>query len=409
MSSTDVPDGQPVDEVLQAMRALRADDADWKGGRTFSLVYHPDDAELDRLHEAVALEFLHENALNPFAFPSLTTMESEVVAFGASLVNGNPAAGKMSSGGTESIFLAVQTARDELRARGQFDAVLLTATTAHPAFAKAAKYLGVEHVRVPVRDDGRADPEAMAATVDDRTALVVVSAPCYPFGIIDPVAEVAAAAAHHGVSCHVDACLGGWLLPFWEEIGEPVPAWDFRVDGVTSMSMDVHKYGWTFKGASLILYRDKELLQRQYFLYDDWPGGLYGSATTAGTRAGAPIAAAWATLKYLGHDGFVDKARQVRHVTGRFVDAVESIEGLRVTHPPDMSLFQFTSDSSDIGAIGDVMDDRGWHLDRQQGGLHLMLWPYHEHVVEQFAADLSDAVDAHGESRGKAASYGGIS
>ncbi len=409
MAATEVPPGRSVEAVLADMRTRRSGDADWKGGRTFSLVYHPDDPELDRLQEAVALEFLHENALNPFAFPSLTEMEAEVVAFGARIVNGNPAAGKLSSGGTESIFLAVQTARDEGRARGRFEPVLLTATTAHPAFAKAAKYLDVEHVRVPVRPDGRADPDAMAAAIDERTVLVVASAPCYPFGVIDPVAEIADAASRRSTLCHVDACLGGWLLPFWEEIGEAVPPWDFRVDGVTSMSMDVHKYGWTVKGASLVLYRDKDLLERQYFLYDDWPGGLYGSATTAGTRAGSPIATAWATLQYLGHDGFVEKAIRVRDVTRRFVDAVEAIDGLEVTHQPDMSLFQFHATDADIGAIGDVMDDRGWHLDRQQGGLHLMLWPYHEHVVEQFAADLAEAVATHGASRGKSASYGGIS
>jgi sphinganine-1-phosphate aldolase len=395
-----------VDDVLAAITAMRAGDADWKAGRTFSLVYHPDDPELDRLQEAVALEFLHENALNPFKFPSLLRMETEVAAMGASLVHGHPNGGKLTSGGTESIFLAVQTARDDARAsRGVERPQLLTADTAHPAFAKAAHYLGLEHVRIPVASDGRADVDAMIAAMGADTALVVGSAPCYPYGVIDPIPELAGAAAARGVLFHTDACLGGWMLPFWERLGESVPPWDFRVDGVTSLSADIHKYGWCFKGASLVLYRDPAMLQRQYFLYDSWPGGLYGSGTTAGTRPAAPIAAAWATVTYLGEPGYLRLASQVLEATRAFTVGIEATEGVRLSYPPAMSVFEFTSDEHDIQAIGDVMDDRGWHLDRQQGGLHLMLWPYHLHVVDQFVADLADAVAAHGASRGVEARY----
>ena len=398
-----------VEEVMAAIRARRDRDADWKGGRTFSLVYHPDDPELDRLQEAVAVEYLHENALNPFAFPSLTEMEAEVVEWGSVLLHG-PGHGRLTSGGTESIFLAVQTMRDHARqVRGVAEPVLLTAETAHPAFAKACKYLDVEQRRVPVGPDGRADAAAMAAAIDDRTGMVVGSAPCYPFGVVDPITDLAAAAAEAGILCHVDACLGGFLLPFWERIGEDVVPWDFRVDGVTSMSADIHKYGWTFKGASLVLYRDEDLLRQQFFLYDDWPGGLYGSATTAGTRPAAPIAAAWATIRHLAEPGYVRLAEALRDTVRRFRDGVEAIDGLHLTHQPDLSLFEFAADEGlDIGAIGDVMDDRGWHLDRQQGGLHLMLWPYHGKVVDRFLADLGEAVAHHGESRGVEASYGGI-
>ena len=406
-------DSLPVDDVLSTMKARRDRDADWRGGRTFSLVYHPDDEDLDRLQEAVALEYLHENALNPFAFPSLTEMEMEVIGWGSALMHG-PGHGRLSSGGTESIFLAVQTMRDQAREdRGIAEPVLLTAATAHPAFAKACKYLDVEQVRIPVRDDGRADVDAMVAAIDGRTGMVVGSAPCYPYGVIDDIPPLAAAAADAGTLCHVDACLGGFLLPFWERIGEDVAPWDFRVEGVTSMSADIHKYGWTFKGASLVLYRDEALLKKQYFLYDDWPGGLYGSATTAGTRAASPIAAAWATIRHLGEPGYVRLASVLRDTVRSFRDGVAAIDGLALTQEPDLSLFEFSTDPEsgadlDIGAIGDVMDDRGWHLDRQQGGLHLMLWPYHANVAEQFLADLRDAVAAHGESRGVEASYGGI-
>src|SRR5690606_23374149 len=329
-----------------------------RAGRTFSLVYNAADPELERLHEAVAHEYLHENYLNPFAFPSLLRMEREVVAMGADLLHGNPRAGKLTSGGTESLFLAVQVARDHARAeRGIAEPTIVLPETAHPAFAKACHYLDVTEVRVPVGPDGRADLAATAAAVDDRTALVVGSAPCYPFGVVDPIPELATLAAERGALCHVDACLGGWLLPFLERLGEPVPPWDMRVEGVTSLSADVHKYGWSFKGASLLLHRDEDLLKRQYFLFDGWPGGLYGSATTAGTRPAAPIAAAWATVRYLGMEGYLRLADQVRAASARFRAGIS---------------------------------------------------PAHLPAADAFLADLAAAVAHPGPSRGVEARYGGV-
>src|SRR5690606_31060790 len=227
---------------------------------------------------------------------------------------------------------AVQVARDHARqVRGIERPVLVTADTAHPAFAKAAHYLDVESVRVPVGADGRADVAAMTAAIDDRTALVVGSAPCYPYGVIDPIEELAAAAAERGALFHVDACLGGWLLPFWAELGERVPAWTLEVPGVTSLSADVHKYGWATKGVSVLLHRDKALQQLQYFLFDGWPGGLYGSATTAGTRPAAPIAVAWATMQHLGRAGYLRLAGRVRDAAVAFRAGIESVPGLRIT------------------------------------------------------------------------------
>jgi glutamate/tyrosine decarboxylase-like PLP-dependent enzyme len=401
--------GRDVDDLVAEIGGGRSGDADWRGGRTFSLVYNPADEELERLQRAVAQEYLHENYLNPFAFPSLLRMEQEVMAMAADLLGRPEAAGKLTSGGTESIFLAVQVAREQAReARGIAEPQIVTATTAHPAFAKAAHYLDVEHVLVPVEADGRMHPDAAAAALTDRTALLVGSAPCYPYGVVDPIPELGALADERGILCHVDACLGGWLLPFWERLGEPVPPWNLAVPGVTSISADIHKYGWSFKGVSLLLHRDEEQLRRQYFLYDAWPGGMYGSATAAGTRPGAPIAAAWATITHLGMPGYLRLAGAVRDATVRFRTGIQSIDGLRITGDPVMSVMEIASDEHDLGAVGDVMDDRGWHLDRQQGGLHLMLSPYHLEVADAFLADLADAVAQHGESRGKEARYGGV-
>ena len=402
--------GRSPDELTSALAQWQQSDIDWKGGRAFSLVYNSADQELERLQHEVADRFLHENALNPFAYPSLLRMEQEVVAVAAELFGTEPKAGSLTSGGTESIFLAVYTAREEARSRGVDRPELLLASTAHPAFTKAAHYLDVEEIRIPVGHDLRADVAAMAEAMTDSTALIVGSSPCYPYGVIDPITEIAALALERGTLCHVDACLGGWLLPFWEEIGEPVPPWNFSVPGVTSLSADIHKYGYCFKGASVVMYRDPALKRRQHFLFDGWPGGIYGSATTAGTRPAPPIAAAWATVQYLGHDGYVAKARMVRDATKQFLTGVRSIEELEVTGQPEMSLFEFSSRAGDdaTGAIGDLMDDRGWHLDRQQGGLHLMVSPGHLAGTDDFIADLTDAVANRTESRGVEATYGGV-
>ncbi len=402
-------EGTPADELVTELRESRGDDLDWRGGKAFSLVYNVGDDGLESVLHDVAGLYLHENALNPFAFPSLLHMEQDIVAMAADLLGGSADAGALTSGGTESIFLAVQTAREHARGvRGIAEPQIITADTAHPAFAKACHYLDIERVVVPVGDDLRLDVAAVGEAVTDRTALVVGSAPCYPYGVIDPIVDLASLAADRDLLCHVDACLGGWLLPFWARLGEPVPPWDLTVPGVTSLSADVHKYGYTFKGASVVLYRSRDLLQHQFFLFDDWPGGLYGSATTAGTRPAAPIAGAWAAIRYLGTPGYVRLAEVVRDTTRTFQEGIAALSGLSVTGDPDLSVFEFSSATDDITAIGDVMDDRGWKLDRQQGGLHVMVSPGHALVADRFLADLADAVAHHGDSRGADAVYGGI-
>lgn len=401
--------GRDAAELLAGIDQAHAADIDWRGGKAFSLVYNVGDHAHEELLEQVGVRFLHDNALNPFKYPSLLQMELDVIAMAADLLGTAPDAGSLSSGGTESIFLAVQVARDHSRtARGIAEPQVVAPATAHPAFAKACKYLDLELILVPVGPDGRADVAATEAAITDRTGLLVGSAPCYPYGVIDPIETLAGLAQSRDILFHTDACLGGWLLPWWERLGEPVPPWDFRVPGVTSISADIHKYGYTFKGASVVLYRSRDLLQHQFFWYDSWPGGLYASGTTAGTRSAAPIAGAWAAINHLGVDGYLRLAAGVRDTTRRFVAGIEAIDGLRLTHPTDLSLFEFGSDDFDISAVGDGMDDRGWNLDRQQGGLHLMVSPYHEHIVDQFVADLADAVAGRGESRGVAASYGGV-
>lgn len=401
--------GIPREELLAEMRERKKQDADWHGARTFSLVYPAND-EVDRLLADANHLYLYENALNPLRFPSLRQMEIDVVSMTKGLLHApEEADGCMTSGGTESIIMAMKAARERARAeRGVTAPQLLAPVTAHPAFAKAAHYLGMEHVQIPVDDRGRADLDAAARLLSDRTAVVVGSAPNYPFGTVDPIPELSALAAERGISFHTDACLGSFMLPFWERLGEPVPPFDFRVPGVTTMSADVHKYGYATKGASTVIHRDGTHLKKyQLFFYKDWPGGIYASFAMAGARPAAPIAAAWAILRHLGEQGYVELARQVRDVTRKIQEGIRAIPGLRVLHEPVMSVFAFTSDEVDMFAVGDAMDEKGWALDRQKDpdALHLMLSPKHALVADAFLTDLREAVSHHGPARSREARY----
>lgn len=400
--------GTPRDELFARIRERKAADADWRGGRTWSLIY-PAGKEVDAvLHEANEL-YMFENALNPFRFPSLADMEKEVVAMTARLLNAPAeASGSMTSGGTESILHAVRVARDRAKAeRGVTEPTLVIPYSAHPAFAKGAKYFALDVVHIPLEEDLRADVKAAEKLIDDRTALVVGSAPNYPHGLVDPIPELADLASERGVPFHTDACVGGFLLPFMERAGYDVPPFDFRVPGVSTMSADVHKYGFATKGASVVLHRNGDhLLQYQAFLYDAWPGGTYGSLAMAGARPAAPVAAAWAVMNFLGVDGYVTLVGTTVETARRLRAGIESC-GLHMIGDPIASVLAFGSDSPDIMAVGDVMDDRGWHLDRQHGpdALHMMVSPAHERIVEQFLGDLRYAVEHAGEARGVEARY----
>ncbi len=404
--------GMSHQDVLSRMREMRSEDARWQEGRTWSLVYNAGE-DIRRLTAEAYTEFMSENGLSPLAFPSLRRFESEVLAIGAELFHGETAAGTMTSGGTESILMAVKTARDFARAeRGITEPEMVLPASVHPAFQKAAHYFGVKAVNVPLAPDFRADVDAMRAAVGPRTVLVVGSAPAYPQGVVDPIPALAAMAQEKGVLFHVDACLGGFLLPFARKLGHAIPEFDFAVPGVTSLSADLHKYGYAAKGASLVLYRSAELRRYQFFTYADWSGGIYASPSMAGTRPGGAIAAAWAILKYLGEEGYLRLAGTVLDTAKALREGIAAIPGLKLLGEPQLSVFAFASDTLDVYALGDAMEARGWKLDRQMmpPALHLMVTPAHAAVVEPFLADLRvcAASLARGEPApdGSAAMYG---
>jgi len=389
------PAGRPADALLADLEALRAADVDWKHGRAFTLAYYAG-PEVYALAERAYMGSLSANALNPAAFPSLRRMQSDVVAMVADLLHGGPeAAGFMTTGGTESLLLAVKAARGHGKARGVTAPEMVLPTTAHAAFEKAADYFGVRSVRVPVGPDFRADPAAMAAAIGPRTVLVAASAPAYPQGVVDPIGDVAALAQAAGIPCHVDACMGGITLPMLERLGRPVPPFDFRVPGVTSMSVDLHKFGYTAKGASVILYRDKALRRHQTFVTENWLGGFYASSGVLGTKGGGPIAAAWTVMQHLGEAGYLRLTRIALEATEALVTGLRRLPGVRVLAEPDATLVAFAFDDVDAFAVGAALARRGWVVDQQQPppSLHCTVNAVHGPVIDHFLAALAASLD----------------
>lgn len=384
-----------AESVLAAMRAARDRDAKWQEGKTFSLVYYAGDEILQLLKDAYTL-FFSENGLNPMAFPSLKKFETEVVAMTAALLGGDEeTAGNMTSGGTESILMAVKTAREWARAHRPHitNPEILLPASAHPAFDKAAHYFSLRAVHVPITADFRADVAAMRAAITPNTILLVGSAPTYPHGIVDPIAELGALAREREILFHVDACVGGFMLPFVRKLGYPVPDFDFRVPGVTSISVDLHKYAYAAKGASVILYRNGALRRHQFFVHTDWAGGIYASPTMSGTRPGGAIAAAWAIMNFLGEEGYLALNDTVMKTVTKLRAGINAIEGLRVLGDPTMSILAIGSDSLNLYEVADEMTARGWLIDRQQfpPSLHLTVTHAHAASAEQFLADLAES------------------
>lgn len=394
--ATEIPaEGWTREQVLERLAELQVDDVDYRGARTFGLIY-PTSEELEEFIAEIAGITVLENALNPFAFPSLKTMQREVVRMACGLLNGGPTSGgAMTSGGTESIFLAVKTARDRGRAeRGIERGNIVVPFTAHPAFRKAAHILDIEWRQLPATESLQADPDALADTIDDATLLACGGAPAYPYGMIDDIPSMASIASERGAMFHVDACIGGYVLPWVERLDRPLPPWDFRVPGVTTISADLHKFGYGIKGASTILHADKATLRYQVFEFDQWAGGLYGTLGFQGTKAAPPIAVAWALLHHLGANGYTALMADALGATDRLRSGVAGIDGVHVWGEPDATVFAIGSADHDVFAIGDVLAERGWMFDRQHfpDALHLMVSPGHARVVDEFLGDLRFAV-----------------
>lgn len=362
------PEGEPAEGLIARIRELRAADLPTTGGHSWQYSYDTGRPEVAALAREAFLAGLGANALDPTAFPSVMALENDVVAMTASLLGGGAGtAGTFTSGGTESIFLAVKSARE---ARPGVDAPRLVAPiSAHAAFHKAAHYLGIEVVPVGLAAGTlRADVDALRGAIDDRTVLVVASAYGFAHGVVDPVAEIASAAAERSVPCHVDACMGGLILPFLRELGEPVPAFDLSVPGVTSISADLHKFGYAPKGASVVLFRDADLRRRAYYACARWPGYTLANTTVQSSRSGGPLAAAWAVMRTLGHEGYLELARRALESTRRIRAGVAAIPELRVLGEPHANTLALAASEGaelDVFVLSDELRARGWYLTPQ--------------------------------------------
>jgi glutamate/tyrosine decarboxylase-like PLP-dependent enzyme len=388
--------GLPVDDVIAELAGTRGGDLDWDAGRAFGLVFSGGASVHDVADRAARL-FLHENALNMAAFPSLARIQSDVVGWTAALLHGPPtAAGFMTSGGTESIQCAVLGARERGRdERGVTAPEMVVPVSAHAAFHKSAHLFGLTVHTTPVRADWTADVDAMAAAINERTVLVVGSAPQYPQGVVDDIPAIAALARTVGANCHVDACMGGFVLPFAERLGRAVPPWDFRVDGVDSISADVHKLGYAPKGASVVLYRDKQLRRYQTYKFDGWLGGMYASPNLQGTRSGLPMAAAWAVMRHLGVAGYVELTERALATADRMRAGIEAVDGLRVLGAGGLHLVAMAADQRaaqplDVFAVGDELAARGWYHDRQgpPDSLHSTVSNANAAAIDAWLSDL---------------------
>ncbi len=403
--------GEAWPALRERLIGLGANDVDWRSKKSAVYVFHPGEDVLEVAKEAYAL-YQSENALGPAAFPSLKRMETEVIAMAIDLLNGpTDGVGNITSGGTESIILAVKSCRDEAASRGVdvIGANLVVPRTAHLAFDKAAHYLGLEIRRVEVDADFLADPVAMGEAIDERTIMLVGSAPCFPYGLVDPIPALGELALARNVWLHVDACVGGYLNPFAEREGVSLPAWDFRVDRVRTISADLHKYGYAAKGASTILHRTPEQHAHQTFSASDWPAGAMTTPTVAGTRPGGAIASAWSVMHYLGVEGYCARTRKIIAARKRIEAGVAEL-GLRVYGDPRLALIAYgprEGDDLPIFTVWSQMHAKGWFsgVVSQPNGIHLMLSPSHEEVADAYLEDLAAAVQ-HARDEGKAAQGG---
>jgi glutamate/tyrosine decarboxylase-like PLP-dependent enzyme len=394
--------GVSREAILQEMERLRAaEQVKWKDGFVSGAVYHGDETHIDFLNQVYAVNS-QSNPLHADVWPSTTKFEAEIVSMTAHMLGAGRTShpeeivGTLSSGGTESILLAMKTYRDWAReTKGITEAEIIAPTTAHAAFDKAAEYFRMKTIRIPVGPDFRADVAATEQAITPNTVVLVGSAPPYPHGLVDPIDRLSELARQRGIGFHTDGCLGGFILPWAEKLGYAVPPFDFRLPGVTSISADTHKYGYAAKGTSVILYRGEELRHFQYFSVTDWPGGLYSSPTFAGSRPGALSAACWAAMVSIGEQGYLDAARRILETASWIAREVEKIPGLQVIGDP-LFLVAFRSEDFDIYKVVEFMGQRNWGLNALHlpPAVHICVTLRHTQsgVKERLLADLKEAV-----------------
>ncbi len=393
--------GRSRDQILESLRDYRKADIDWREGKVFGYIFHVND-EAEKLVEEAVNMYLWENALDPTLFKSLLRMETEIVSMAAAHLQGDEnVSGSFTSGGTESVMLAVKTARDWARKeKGIAEPEMILPITAHPCFHKAAHYFDIKAHILPV------DPKTFKPRIEDyqkamnaNTALLVGSAPSYAHGVVDPIAEIAALAQENGILMHVDGCIGGFMLPYFRKLGADVTPFDFSVPGVTSMSMDLHKYAFAAKGASVVLYRTNALRKHQLFAWSNWTGYTLINPTIQSSKSGGPLAGAWAVLNFLGEEGYLEAARNMKEATDQYIAGINGMKDFYILGEPEMSLVATASDTLNIFEVCDELAQRGWHVQPQPGvdglkeNFHITIMPQHVPNIDQLLKDIAEVAE----------------
>jgi len=389
--------GRSWDDLSRELDSKVDGDRDWRHGRVPLFVFSGGEDVYDVGREAF-FKYFSENALGRGrAFHSLKQMEDDILDFGLDLFRAPAGAGgAMTTGGSESIMVAIKVCREWARGQGRQGPFNIVAPySAHPAFNKAGDLMDIVVRRAPLAADMRGDVDAMAGLIDESTIMLVGSAPCFSHGVIDPIGGLSELAQQRNLWLHVDACVGGYVIPFFERIGRPVAGFDFAFDGVRSISADLHKFGFCPKPASTVFVRSQDDLTHGHFDFDEWPHGSFGTPTLTGTRPGGAVAGSWAVLNYLGEEGYMEIARRLSAMVDRYVAGIEAIDGLSLISKPDITLINFGAADFDIYQVAEWMNDRGWlpGLTQRPRGMHAMLSLLHEASCDDYLTDLRDAVD----------------
>ena len=383
-------------DLFEYMENSMHSDIDWRSGKTFGAVYYPGEKYSKAISNAY-IKYMHENAFDPQLFSSILTMENELVQQTASLFSSNQKLfGNLTSGGTESIFLSVLSARNWSNKQKTIkNPEVILSSSAHPAFLKAMNFLRIKPVIVPTKKDFNLNLNGFKEAINQNTILLVASAPAYPTGMIDPISELSNLALENKLLLHVDACIGGFLLSYLKKCNYNIPLFDFNLDGVSSLSVDLHKYAYAPKGSSVLLYRNDELRKQQFSVYPNWEGGIYGSTSFLGTKPGGIVAASWFALNHIGENGYIELTQKTMSATKVIYDFIQKSEHLSLIGNPIMSLIAFHSEKYDIYHIADELSNLGWYIGRLQNprGIHLVVSQIHaDGAAENFIADLQSVL-----------------
>ena len=394
------PHGRNWEKVKAEMEAAQKDDSPWYNKRMFIGGSYFGGEDVVKVANEAYQMYMNYNALYATKiFPSLVRYESDIVGVLLEMMKAPMvASGSITTGGTESLIMAVKTAHawaHDYRPEALAPEIVVP-HAAHPAFDKTAHLMGIKAVRITQSLNFRADIEAMERAINDNTVMLAASAPSYPFGVTDSISEIAALAVRHGLWLHVDACHGGFIFPFARKLGYSIPDYDFAVPGVTSISVDVHKLGYANKGVSALLLRDASLETYQRYTFEDWPSGTYSTQNLMGSRSGGGLASAWAVLNYLGEEGYLERVSKILDTRERFLDGIRGIDGLEIWGEPEAYLIAFGSDAFDIFAVDEGMTERGWLSSRllDPPSIHLFLDRSHAAIVDDYLRDLAEVVSA---------------